>query len=151
MAIPSPEAGEAPARAARPRWPWVFAAIFLALTGSAAYLVTRPVPLARRMDATRSGLAPRAEGGVVARVLVLGVPRDGEVRAVATPPRHGGERWRIDVQWTAEPAAKVETARGERLFEVPIPEDVREVEVWDRRGGLTPERMVLTWSGPDGP
>ena len=121
----------------------MFGAIFVALTLSSFYFATRPVPWARRMDAARSALLADGEEAVLARVLVLGVPRDGEVRALAVAPQRAGERWRIDVRWTAEPSARVDTQGGERLFEVRIPAAVREVEVWDLRGGLTPERMLL--------
>jgi hypothetical protein len=136
------------ARAARPRWPWLFAAIFLALTASSLYFATRPVPWSRRMDAARSSLVAEGEGSVRARILVLGLPREGEVRALARAPRSGAERWRVDVEWTAEPGARVSSPGGERLLEVLIPAAVREVEVWDRRGGLTPERMLLALTGP---
>ncbi len=125
-------------------WPWVFGLIFVLLSLSSFYFASRPVPLARRMDASRSGLAQDGLEAVRARILVLGVPDDGQVRAVARAPGGPGERWRVDVEWTAEPGARVATPGGERLFEVRIEAEISELEVWDRRGGLAPERMLLT-------
>jgi len=125
-------------------WPWVFGVLFVLLSLSAFYFASRPVALARRMDASRSGLAHDGLNAVRARILVLGVPENGQVRAVPCAPTGPGERWRIDVEWTAEPQARVASPGGERLFEVRIEAAVEAVEVWDRRGGLAPERMILT-------
>jgi hypothetical protein len=145
MTASGAEARGAPAPgAATPRWPWVFGLIFVSLTASAAWFATRPVPLARRMDASRSSLVADGPARVRVRILVLGVPEDGEIRAVPHAPQGPAERWRVDVEWTAEPAARVPTPGGERLFDVALPAAVQEVEVWDRRGGLAPERMLLT-------
>ena len=125
-------------------WPWVFGLLFVLLSLSSWYFSTRPVPLARRMDSSRSSLARDGAEAVRARFLVLGVPSDGQIRAVPRAPGGPGERWRIDIQWTAEPGARVATPGGERLFDVRLEALVDEVEVWDLRGGMAPERMVLT-------
>ena len=144
---------ESPARADGPAvgvprrvgiWPWIFGLIFVSLSLSSFYFASLPVPLARRMDAARSSLARDGRNAVRARILVLGVPDDGQVRAVPRAPGGPGERWRVDVAWTAEPAARVATAGGERLFDVRIEAEITELEVWDRRGGLAPERMLLS-------
>lgn len=142
-----PAAPAAPA-GRRARWPWVFAVVFVLLAGSSAYFMLQGVPLARRMDAGRSSLVEDGPAAMRARVLVRGLPQGGEVRARAVAPAAPGERWRVEVQWTAEPGAVVPTVQGERLVEVPIPARVDEVEVWDRRGGIKPERMLLVRAGP---
>lgn len=136
-----------PARAARPRWPWVFGAVFVLVAASSAYFMSQGVPLARRLDAARSSLVDAGEGATLARVLVLGLPQGGEVRARAVEPAGPGAPWRVEVQWTAEPGAVVPTVDGERLVEVRIPARVDVVEVLDLRGGLTPERMRLVRAG----
>ncbi|MFM8980751.1 MAG: hypothetical protein ACKOSS_09870 [Planctomycetia bacterium] len=136
-----------PGAAARPRWPWVFGALFVLLAASSAFFLVQGVPLARRMDAARSSLVDAGDGATLARVLVLGLPQGGEVRGRALPPQAPGTPWRVEVQWTAEPGAVVPTVDGERLLEVRIPARVDEVEVWDLRGGLTPERMHLGRTG----
>jgi hypothetical protein len=41
----------------------------------------------------------------------------------------------------------VPTVEGEQLVEVRIPALVDEVEVWDRRGGVSPERLRLVRGG----
>lgn len=129
------------------RWPWMFGVLFVLLASSSAYFILQGVPLARRMDAARSSLVEDGPQAMRACVLVRGLPQGGEVRARAVPPAAPGEAWRVEVQWTAEPGAVVPTVQGERLVEVRIPARVDEVEVWDRRGGLSPERMRLVRDG----
>ncbi|MFM8387327.1 MAG: hypothetical protein ACKOCB_11005 [Planctomycetia bacterium] len=141
-AEPAP-GGTPPGRRTRLAWPWLFGVVFLLLAASSAYFLVQGVPLARRMDASRSSLRAEGEQATRARVLVRALPQGGEVRARAVAPAAPGAPWRVEVQWTAEPGALVPTVDGEALVEVLIPARVDEVEVWDLRGGITPERMRL--------
>lgn len=129
-----------------PRWRWTllgFLLLFLGLAASTAYFAGQDVPLARCLDAKRSSLVavPAPGQGVEARVMVLALPEDGQVRARYEPPERAGQRPRVIIEWSAEPVRRSEGETHERLLSLQLPW-ADEVEVIDTRGPI-PERLPL--------
>ncbi len=129
-----------------PRWRWTlvgFLLLFVALAASTAYFAAQRVPLARCLDPRRSALValPPPAAGVEARVMVLNLPADGQVRARYAPPERAGESPRVLIEWSAAHAG--EPGGGhERLLSLELPY-TESVDVIDLRGPV-PERMPLT-------
>lgn len=140
---PPPRAARAAAPGRVGWWVWAFGALFLVSVGTGLMRVLNHAPMARLLDGERSSLrrlAPPADG-TEARVMVVNLPSDGQVRAVAQPPERAGERWRVVIEWTAEPASREPAPGNERLMTVLLP-NVDEVDVVDRRGRV-PEVLTL--------
>lgn len=133
-----------------PGWRWTllgFLLLFLGLAASTAYFAGQDVPLARCLDAKRSSLlaVPAPGQGVEARVMVLALPEDGQVRARYEPPERAGDRPRVIIEWSAQPSSRSEGETHERLLSLQLPW-ADEVEVIDTRGPV-PERLPLRLAG----
>jgi hypothetical protein len=122
-------------------WGYAFLVFFLLLAASTAYFAFQPVPLARGLDAKRSTLVALPGEAAEARIVVINVPRDGQVRALPEPPEKPGGPWRVVIEWTAAPAQGAPAEGSERTFTVTLPR-VTEVDVVDRRGPVA-EHMLL--------
>lgn len=139
----APPAGDPAAPARVGWWVWAFGLLFLLSVGTGLLRVLSHTPQARLIDAERSSLVhlpPPADGSEV-RILVVNLPSDSQVRAVPQPPERGSERWRVIVEWTAEPTSREPAPGHERLLRVLLPR-VDEVDVVDRRGRV-PEVLTL--------
>lgn len=127
-------------------WPWIFAGFFLVLSASVLYFLLQPVALARRLDSARSGIEPLPGDAVRVRVVVLDVPEDGQLVATPLPPERPGAPWRVEIAFSAAPAAADGRPSGERTLEVTLPR-TDAVDVYDLRGGAAREVLPLRLAG----
>jgi hypothetical protein len=127
-------------------WPWIFAGFFVVLAASVLYFLVQPVPLARRLDPSRSSLEALPGDAVRVRVLVLDVPPGGQLVATHRQPERPGAPWRVDIAFTASPEAGDGGPAGERTVELTLPR-TEAVDVYDLRGGSSPEVLPLRLAG----
>jgi hypothetical protein len=103
------------------------AVLFVALVASTIRFLTADYFPSRHVDASRSTLVARPEGGTRLTLVVLRVPKDGKLQHVVRPPE-GDAGWRVELDGDAAREGE------ERTLTIDLP-SIDQVTVLDRRWG----------------